>query len=89
MILSKTTSKKYYDGNIYSPEYKVGDEVYLESNEVKIGKSKKLSPNFKGPFKIIEVHDYQNATIKVKNKFVRVHVNRLKPLSSLSGLSSF
>lgn len=84
LINSKNKSKENYDNKIQNPEYKVNDSVFLENNQSKVGQSKKLTANYKGPYKISKIHNNQNATIKIKNKFVRVHFNRLKPAISVS-----
>lgn len=80
LIASKHKSKELYDNKILNPTYNVNDMVYLQNSQSKVGQSKKLSPAYNGPYKIIEVQD-PNVVIQIKNKQTKVHVNRLKPVS--------
>jgi hypothetical protein len=43
-----------------------------------LGKNSKLSPNWTGPYEIIDVND-NNAKIKIKNKLKVVNIARIKP----------
>lgn len=79
LIGKKEQTKVRYDKVSTSHKFKKGDSVYLKNETTKKGLSKKLSPDFTGPYEIIEVHETPNVTLKVKNKFVKVHTNRLKP----------
>lgn len=86
LIKSKEKSKAYYDRNTNEIQYKIGDFVYIQNKQVKSGLNKKLSPNYKGPYKIVEV--YENNTVKVElkpNKLVTYHPNLLKPFVSGDG----
>ena len=47
--------KKYYDTNAKEPEFKIGDKVLVQNSVQEIGKSKKLSPKFKGPHQIVKI----------------------------------
>lgn len=76
---SKQKSKITYDKKVKNPLYNVGDKVYLENNKSR--QCKKLSSNYLGPYEIIEIHDNQNVSLKIKNKIVRIHKNRIKPIS--------
>ena len=78
LLQSKETSKTYYDNKIVNPSFKVGDKVLLLNEQSKKGLSKKLCPSYKGPFEIISV-DKVNVTISVRNKALKVHINKLKP----------
>lgn len=79
LIEMKEKAKTRYDRTSTSHKFQVGDFVYLKNEVTKKGLSKKLSPDFTGPYEIIEIHDTPNVTLKIKNKFVKVHTNRLKP----------
>lgn len=78
IIQSKHINKKYYDKNINSSDYNIGDKVYLLNEQVGKGKSKKLTQNYAGPYEVIEKLSPVNYNILVKNKKLLVHTNRLK-----------
>lgn len=78
LINSKEYNKQIYDKKCKNIQFKVGDSVYLSNEAIKPGKSRKLSPYWLGPYKIIEVNSSTNVTIKIKNKKLKVHTNRLK-----------
>ena len=78
LIHSKETSKSYYDNKLISPKFKVGDEVLLLNERSTKGLNKKLCPSYRGPFEIISL-DNVNVTVKIRNKLVKVHINKLKP----------
>lgn len=83
IIKSKEKSKIYYDKKLNDINYKINDLVYILDKQTKPGLSKKLSPNYKGPYKIIKVFDNKNVLVEIKsNKHVRYHVNLLKPFVS-------
>lgn len=79
LVEMKEKIKTRYDKTSTLHKFQVGDLVYLKNEAVKKGLSKKLSPDFTGPHKIIEVYDTPDVTLKIKNKHVKVHTNRLKP----------
>lgn len=78
LVKSKEINKKYYDKNSKITNYTVGDMVFLTNEQAKIGKSKKLTNNYNGPYKIIEVNSNSNCTLLVNRKKIKVHVDRLK-----------
>lgn len=80
IINSKQQSKKQYDKKVNDHKFQIGDFVYLRDNRTTPGLTKKLSPNFKGPFEIVEVHDNENVSIKIRNKNVRYHKNLIRPI---------
>lgn len=82
LLTSKTKSKIYYDKKIIFQYYKINDLVYILNKQTKPGLSKKLSPNFKGPYRITQVYPNKTVQIKIKNKLVTYHVNQLKPFVS-------
>jgi hypothetical protein len=76
LIENKQKSKVNYDKNIHKQiKFKVNDQVYLRNASNKTGK---LSTKYSGPYEIIKVNSPVNVTIKIKNRFVKVHVNRIK-----------
>jgi len=75
----KERSKEYYDRNVNTPLFTVGDKVLLHDEKIRRGRSAKLSPPFIGPYEIIDIDDV-NITLKLpKNRTLKVHANRLKP----------
>lgn len=80
LIKSKEKSKLYYDAKARKENFQVGNLVLLQNKQVKQALNKKLSSNFKGPFKIIKINENKTAQLEVKpNKFVAYHFNLLKP----------
>jgi len=72
--------KKYkfnYDSKAAPHKFKIGQKVFL-NDSTSIGKNSKLSPNWTGPFEIIDINDH-NAKIKIKNKLKIVNIARIKP----------
>lgn len=77
---AKEKSKIYYDkthNRTYT--FKENDLVLLRDVQAK-AKHKTLQPNYKGPYKIVQIHDNQNATLQVTPTKLRTyHFNLLKP----------
>ena len=71
----------YFNKKTKQREFKVGDSVYLQKyNLVKrVGINNKLSKNYEGPFRVIEVKSRVNVVIQEKpsGKQQVVHINRL------------
>lgn len=83
IIKSKENSKVNYDKKLNKFQYKVGDQVLVQNKNLKPGISKKLQPNYKGPYKIQKL--FPNQTVKVllkNNKTAVYHHNLLKPFFS-------
>ncbi|KAL3268968.1 hypothetical protein HHI36_008054 [Cryptolaemus montrouzieri] len=59
------------------------DKVILCDSHAK-NTSKRLCENFKGPYKIIQIHNNQTATLEIGNKLKTYHFNQLKPFYELS-----
>lgn len=76
---SKERSKQYYDVNSRDVTYKTGDMVYLKQHH---RLRKALSPIWKGPYKIIKVHNKHNVTLQIGRKHVKHHTNEIKPATS-------
>ena len=78
LILHKEKSKEQYDKGTEPFKLEVGQQVLLYDETVRRGRSKKLSPQYIGPYEVLSVNGV-NATIKKGRGTQRVHVNRLKP----------
>lgn len=52
LIDSKNRNKEYYDKKCKIENYKLGDKVYITNENNKPGRSKKLSPQFTGPYEM-------------------------------------
>ena len=78
LLESKATSKEQHDRNVRLTKFQVGSKVVLFDETVRRGRSRKLSAQWIGPYTIAEM-DGENATIVKGRKFIKVHVNRLKP----------
>ncbi|KPM06602.1 hypothetical protein QR98_0050790 [Sarcoptes scabiei] len=59
--------KEYYDKNTKLRKFKVGEKVLLKHPTLAKGKSPKLTPSFKGPFKIKEILANNKILIQDKN----------------------
>lgn len=75
---SKEINKQYYDKNTSHKTYKIGDLVYLLNESSTPATSKKLRPIYQGPYEIISIDSPVTVTIKIRNKHVKVHTNRIK-----------
>ncbi len=72
--------KKYkltYDTKTAPHKFKIGQNIFL-NDSTSLGKNSKLSPNWTGPYEIIDIND-NNAKIKIKNKLKVVNIARIKP----------
>lgn len=78
IIDSKEVNKKYYDKKVNNVYFSVGQLVYLLNEKTKKGQSKKLTPQYTGPYKILEINLPVNCTILIGKKPTKVHMNRLK-----------
>lgn len=52
--------------------------LYVYAKQSKPNLSKKLSPNFKGPYRICKTFSNHTAELQVGNKKVKYHTNLLK-----------
>jgi hypothetical protein len=59
-------------------EIQTGQKVLLFGETVRRGRSKKLSPQYVGPYEVLAV-DGVNVTIKKGRTTQKVHVNRVRP----------
>lgn len=72
LIASKNKRKLMYDKKCNSVNYSIGDRVMLKNNS-----GNKNDPLYTGPYSIIE-NKSPNVVIKIDNKLVEVHKNRVK-----------
>lgn len=83
LVESKEKSKQYYDRNAKEISYKINDLVYILNKNIKPGLSKKLLPNYKGPYRITKVNKNKTVEVEIKtNKRATYHINLLKPFVS-------
>jgi hypothetical protein len=78
LISRKEKSTEYYDKGAEPFELNVGQRVLLYDETVRRGRSRKLSPQYIGPYEVLSVNGV-NATIKKGRTTQQVHINRLKP----------
>jgi hypothetical protein len=78
LLIKKERSKEYYDRNANSFDIQAGQNVLLYDETVRRGRSKKLSPQYIGPYEVLTV-DGVNITIKRGRVARKVHVNRVTP----------
>jgi hypothetical protein len=78
LLSSKEKSKVYYDERTEAPDFQVGQRMLLFDETVRRGRSKKLSPQYIGPYEILKVEGV-NVVIKRGRASQRVHVNRIRP----------
>jgi hypothetical protein len=78
LISSKEKSKECYDKNSEPFEIQIRQKVLLFDETVRRGRSKKLSPQYIGPYEVLAV-DGVNVTIKKGRTTQKVHVNRIRP----------
>lgn len=69
----KQNSKQLYDSNVNFENFEEGDDVLLENIT-----SSKTKPLRDGPYKIVKKVSNENSIIKIGNKLVTVHNNRLR-----------
>lgn len=74
IIRNKEISKKYYDKNTISPNFVINDQVLLKRET---NTHSKFDPKWDGPYEIINTDSPENSTIRIKEKNITVHNNRL------------
>jgi hypothetical protein len=66
--------------NTNVPLFAVGEKVLLHDEKLRRGRSSKLSLPYIGPYEIVSV-DGVNITLQLpRNKTLKVHAKRLKPI---------
>jgi hypothetical protein len=79
MLLSgKERSKQDYDRGSDIPNIQVGQKVLIYDETVRRGRSRKLSPQYLGPYEVLAIEGV-NVTIKKRRTTQKVHVNRVRP----------
>jgi len=78
LLTSKERSKVYYDKDSELPDIQVGQKVLIFDETVRRGRSKKLSPQYIGPYEVLAVEGV-NVIIKKGRSAQKVHVNRIRP----------
>lgn len=81
--------KRRFDTRARAVPFRVGDRVYLECVQVKAGLARKLTPKWKGPYRIVEQLSPVNFRIReiAGASTAVVHANRLKQAPTCSPLS--
>lgn len=74
LIKSKQHNKQYYDKYTNPHVFQIGDKVIMENPT-----HKKLEQRYTGPYVVLEIISDINTKIRVKNRDVVMHNNRLKP----------
>ena len=77
LLSGKERSKQYYDRGSDIPDIQVGQKVLISDETVRRGRSKKLSPQYLGPYEVLAIEGV-NVTIKKGRAIQKVHVNRVR-----------
>lgn len=75
---TKVTQKKRHDNNLNVPNFQIGDAVLLLNETARQGRSKKLGPQWVGPYTIIDKIGDINFKIKMGKTIKVVHGDKLK-----------
>ena len=78
LISNKEKSKAYYEKDTEEREIQVGQSVLLFDENLRRGRSKKLSPQYIAPYEVLGI-DGVNVTMKRGPTTQKVHVNRVRP----------
>lgn len=78
LIAGKEKTKTYHDKSAKSIEFRMGDKVLLRDETIRQGRSKKLTPQWIGPYEVVDKISDVNVSIRKGKKLLKVHVNRLK-----------
>jgi hypothetical protein len=73
LISKKEKSKEYYDKEAERGDFQVGQKVLFHNEAVPRERSKKLSPQYVGPYDVVHV-DVVNVTVKRGRKTQKVHM---------------
>lgn len=73
---------KQHDRQAVTPQYRVGDLVYLSNVVLKKSQVKKFKKFWKGPYPILEVLSPVTLKLQLPFRSIVVHVNRVKPYLS-------
>lgn len=78
LIKGKNHNKEYYDKTLNEVTFKVGDQVQLLNENVRQGRSKKLGPQWIGPYVVTNTIGDTNYEISKGRKTMIVHGDKLK-----------
>lgn len=76
--LSKEKNKRSFDKSLNPKEFRIGEQVQLLIEAVRQGRSKKLGPQWSGPYVVLEKFGDVNYKIKMGRTTKIVHANKLK-----------
>jgi hypothetical protein len=79
LIIGKEKSKEHYDKGSEKCEIQVGQKILLFDETVRRGRSKKLSPQYIGPYEVLAVEG-MNVVIRKGRNTQKVHVYRVRTL---------
>lgn len=78
LIKGKEKNKTYYDRSTNSVTFQVGEQVQLLNENVRQGRSKKLGPQWVGPYTVVGTVGNTNYEIKKGRRALVVHGDKLK-----------
>jgi hypothetical protein len=77
-IRSFANQKSSHDKTLNEHEFHVGDRVLLHNTTVKQGQTKKLSPQWTGPYPILKLVSRVLVQLQLENRNINVQKNRIK-----------
>ncbi|KAG8303567.1 hypothetical protein J6590_007246 [Homalodisca vitripennis] len=80
--LARAKYERQYNMKVKDSLYEEGQYVLLHVPSIGRHRVKKLSKLWKGPYRIVKVLSSLNLVLKVRNREIVVHVNRVKPYVS-------
>jgi len=75
---SQRRQKRDYDLHVHQNKFELGDVVYMLNSATQVGKPKKLSPVYKGPYLVIKVISPVLIAVQDNRRQQVVHHDRLK-----------
>jgi transposase InsO family protein len=76
---ARSRQERQYNKGAKDIQYAIGQWVYLRDFSAKAGQVKKLKKLWKGPYEVIEVIPPTSVKLRLPNRELLVHKNRLKP----------
>jgi transposase InsO family protein len=77
IIKAKETSQKFYNKKAVQRKFKIGDKIKIKVENVRRGRSKKLEPQWEGPYVITDIISASNVKVKKGRKEEVIHVDRI------------
>ena len=77
-VQASEKSREHFDAHTFPIKYTIGQLVWLNEHNF-LGKNRKLSPNWSGPYPIIKLFWDSVVELKLPRRFIRVNVSRIKP----------